>query len=342
MSTPEDDASDVHPQSGASNTFKARLAQFSYTPELKSKTVTMPPRTRKGTAAALQDEKLTGVEEKVADSTGGSETPVADDRNAAEPTSPTKTDTATTKRKRTTKSTPSSTPKKPRLSSSQTPSTQPATPENNLKDSLCPNLILVSIGLNPGIQTGRTGHAYSHPTNRYWPTLHASGITPVLHKPSETHDLMDMYGLGHTNIITSIASRDGSTLTTADYMSGAAALDAKIRRFRPEAVAIVGKGIWLEWIRYKKGRKFNVKRDGFEYGWQDPELWIGRKEGEWEGARTFVTTTTSGASTSHSKEERVAIWRPLGEWFEPRREEWMKRRREEKEEVVNKEEEQIV
>jgi len=174
------------------------------------------------------------------------------------------------------------------------------------------------------VLTSNTGHAYAHPSNRYWPTLHASGITPIQHKPSETHSLTEKYGLGHTNIIP-FATVGGNSLTPADYAAGAEALDLKIRRLRPQAVMIVGKGIWEEWFRYKKGRKMN-KKDNFQYGWQDPDLWIGREDGGWEGARSFVVTTTSGLSSSHTKEERVAIWKPMGDWFTPKREQWVKDR----------------
>lgn len=144
---------------------------------------------------------------------------------------------------------------------------------------------------------------------------------------------MDMYGIGHTNIIPNLATIGGNDLTKEDYMAGAKVLDEKIEQLRPQAVMIVGKGIWEEWFRYKKGRKM-TKKDGFEYGWQDPDLWIGKKEGEWEGARSFVVTTTSGLSSSHTKEERIAIWKPMGDWFTPKRDEWIKKREEQKEQAA--------
>lgn len=198
---------------------------------------------------------------------------------------------------------------------------QPAV--NNLQDSIREGLILISVGLNPGIMTGKTGHAYAHPTNRYWPTLHGAGITPVLHKPRETHDLMDLYGLGHTNIVAHIASKDGSSLTAKDYADGSKILEEKIRECTPQAVMLVGKGIFEEWFRYKKGRKFKPKTDKFEYGLQDASIWVGREPKGWEGARTYVVTTTSGLSTSHNQEQRVAIWKPVGDWFAPKREQWV-------------------
>lgn len=335
MPASEDPVWDPDSSLEASNKFKARISHFSYPSELPPKSVTMPPRTRKGVVvAAVQGEELTGIEEKISDSRSGSEALAAVASETIPPNSQAETSKLIKKRKQADQSNESSELKKPRIPT--TLSTKAVRAENNLKDSVREGLILISIGLNPGIMTGKLGHAYSHPTNRYWPTLYDSGITPVPHKPADTHGLMDLYGMGHTNIIPTIASVGASDLTTQDYLNGAAVLDAKIREFKPQAVAIVGKGIWEEWVRYKKGRKFNVKKDGFEYGWQDSSLWIGRKDDgddAWQGARTFVVTTTSGASTAHTKEQRIAIWKPLGEWFAPKRDEWMKSKQEQKDQL---------
>lgn len=46
------------------------------------------------------------------------------------------------------------------------PSTYAHLPE--LRDVLEPGLICVFIGLNPGIMTARSGHAYAHPSNLFW------------------------------------------------------------------------------------------------------------------------------------------------------------------------------
>ncbi|RMZ80217.1 hypothetical protein DV737_g3097, partial [Chaetothyriales sp. CBS 132003] len=187
--------------------------------------------------------------------------------------------------------------------------------ENNLVDSLRPGLTLVFVGLNPGLKTAQTGHAYAHPSNRFWPLLHESGVTPIRHKPSDTRRLMDLYSIGNTNIV-SRPSRDGSSITPAEMAEGAALLETKIRAFRPEAVAIVGKSIWEAIWLAKTGSK--IKRDHFTYGWQDEAMNIGRMvsergEVEWPGARTFVTTTTSGLaagmSSSSTSEIEGQNWR---------------------------------
>jgi TDG/mug DNA glycosylase family protein len=213
--------------------------------------------------------------------------------------------------------------KKRRSTTKERSARDPYSPANNLVDSLRPGLILVCIGLNPGLMTAATGHAYAHPSNRFWHLLHASGVTPKKHLPSETRDLMDLYEIGNTNICER-PTRSGDGLSTAELEQGAIILDKKIGRFRPEAVVIVGKGIWEAiWMAKKGQKRFNDP--DFHWGWQDEEMQLGRAEahGEviWAGAKTFVATSTSGLAATLSPAEKLAIWKPLGDWVTGRREE---------------------
>jgi len=168
------------------------------------------------------------------------------------------------------------------------------------------------------------GHAYAHRSNRFWPILHESGITPKRHQPSETWDLMDLYGIGNTNICAR-PTRSGDGLSKQELAEGAAILDVKIAEMKPEAVAIVGKGIWEAiWMAKRGQKRFNDP--DFHWGWQDEELWLGRTKDEagnilWKGARTFVATSTSGLAATLTPAEKLAIWKPLGEWVTSRREE---------------------
>lgn len=193
----------------------------------------------------------------------------------------------------------------------------PSTLVNNLVDSIEPNLILLFIGLNPGIMTATTGHAYAHPTNHFWPLLHKSGITPIRRQPSDTPRLPELYSLGNTNIV-SRPSKDGSSLSKQEMWDGVPVLEEKIKSFKPEAVCIVGKSIWQAIWRVKKGS--NLKEKDFHYGWQSKDLNMGRTKG-WEGAKVFVATTTSGLAATLRPAEKEAIWEPLGEWVKKRRQE---------------------
>lgn len=105
--------------------------------------------------------------------------------------------------------------------------------------------------------------------------------------------------------------------------SGVEVLEEKIRRFKPEAVCIVGKSIWESIWRVRHGRK--IKKEEFKYGWQDESEKMGGMEvdGEtvWRGARVFVATSTSGLAASLGPAEKERIWRELGVWVEQRRKE---------------------
>lgn len=230
---------------------------------------------------------------------------------------------------------PSPSPKKrARPSSSYAPpSTYAHLP--TLPDAVAPNLLILTIGLNPGLQTARTGHAYAHPSNLYWKLLYSSGITPVPCRPSEDRDMPARYAVGHTNIVAR-PTRNGAELRRAEMDEGVAALDAKCRRWRPEVACVVGKSIWESVFRVRHGRA--LAKGEFAYGWQEGErmgavVGGGKGEGEgeedgedgeeepWEGSRVFVATSTSGLAATVRPEEKERIWKILGDWCVKRRKE---------------------
>lgn len=216
-----------------------------------------------------------------------------------------------TKRKASSQSS-SSSPKK-RTTGYAPPSTYSHLPE--LRDIIVPNLICIFIGLNPGITTASSGHAYAHPSNHFWKLLHSSGCTPRRCSPTEDGNLPALFSLGNTNIV-SRPTRNGSELSKSEMDESVHVLEEKIGRFKPEAVCIVGKSIWESIWRVRKGRK--IKKEEFRYGWQE-ERWCAERNGGWEGARVFVATTTSALAATMSMSEKEGIWRQLGEWVEQRR-----------------------
>lgn len=186
-----------------------------------------------------------------------------------------------------------------------------------LQDVLAPNLICVFVGTNPGIRTATAGHAYAHPSNLFWKLLHASGCTPVRLRPEQDVDLPRLYAMGNTNIVAR-PSKDAAELSKAEMAAGTPVLEEKFRACRPEAVCIVGKGIWEAVWRWRYGRE--IRKDEFRYGWQDERERMGRCA-DWEGAWVFVASSTSGLSASLRPHEKEAIWKPFGEWVKKRREE---------------------
>ncbi|KAL0264513.1 uracil DNA N-glycosylase Thp1 [Diplodia seriata] len=197
-----------------------------------------------------------------------------------------------------------------------------------LTDILEPKLICVFVGFNPGVRTATAGHAYAHPSNLFWKLLHSSGLTDRLCRPEEDVDLPRLYSMGNTNLV-SRPSKNEAELSKQEQAAGTPILEAKIREYKPEAVCIVGKGIWESIWRWRYGR--NPSKAEFKYGWQDEKENIGKpesgsaaddkKDDVWQGARVYVATATSGLAASTTPAEKEAIWRPFGQWVKQRREE---------------------
>jgi TDG/mug DNA glycosylase family protein len=231
------------------------------------------------------------------------------------PTSP--SSIPTLKRKSSSHLTPSPSPRKKSRSPSgyAPPSTYAHLPE--LQDVLAPDLICVFIGLNPGITTATSGHAYAHPSNLFWKLLHSSGCTTRRLHPSEDGSLPELYQLGNTNIV-SRPTRNGSELSKSEMDESVEVLEKKIRKWKPEAVCVVGKSIWESIWRVKRGKR--IGKDEFRYGWQEERDNMGKSEG-WDGAKVFVACSTSGLAASLLPAEKERIWRELGVWVERRRDE---------------------
>ncbi|QPG96033.1 hypothetical protein C2857_002934 [Epichloe festucae Fl1] len=198
-----------------------------------------------------------------------------------------------------------------------------------LPDALAPDLLVLFIGLNPGISTARTGHAYAHPSNLFWKLLHSSGVTPRRCRAEEDRQMPGLYSLGLTNIV-SRPSRNGSELSRAEMDEGVAALEGKARRWRPESVCVVGKSIWESIWRVRHGQPVGKQ---FRYGWQDGRENMGAVEGEWAGASVFVAPSTSGLAATLLPADKERIWAELGSW--------VKMRRAERERVRVREEEEM-
>lgn len=190
-----------------------------------------------------------------------------------------------------------------------------------LTDSLGPSLLVLFVGLNPGIKTAQTGHAYAHPSNLFWKLMHSSGVTPRLVPYWEDKRMPEEYSLGLTNIVER-PSRNGGELSKAEMDEGVSALEEKTRSCRAEVVCFVGKSIWESVWRVRKGK--GITKAEFKYGWQDEsENFAPIDEGEggekWPGAKVFVSSSTSGLAATLSPAEKERIWRELGVYVERRR-----------------------
>ena len=109
-------------------------------------------------------------------------------------------------------------------------------------DVIAPGLRILFCGINPGLYTAAVGHHFARPGNRFWPALHAGGFTGRIVSPFDEKSLLES-GYGITNVVM-------RTTATADQLSpeeireGGKKLAAKVRRFRPQVLAILGLGAY--------------------------------------------------------------------------------------------------
>src|SRR4051812_12858421 len=105
-------------------------------------------------------------------------------------------------------------------------------------DLMARELRVLFCGINPSLYSAAVGHHFARPGNRFWPALHASGLTERLFKPEEEQLLLGQ-GLGITNIVARATAR-AEELTAEELAEGARRLAAKVRRQRPAVVALLG------------------------------------------------------------------------------------------------------
>ncbi|SEO55848.1 G/U mismatch-specific uracil-DNA glycosylase [Luteibacter sp. UNC138MFCol5.1] len=106
-----------------------------------------------------------------------------------------------------------------------------------LPDLLEPGLRLVFCGTAAGTRSAREGAYYAHPGNMFWRTLFATGLTPRLLDPAE-YPLLTSFGIGLTDLSKFHYGNDAELPVDAFDV---AALEARIRRVAPGAIAFTSK-----------------------------------------------------------------------------------------------------
>ena len=110
-------------------------------------------------------------------------------------------------------------------------------------DVSAPGLRVLFCGINPGLYTAAVGHHFARPGNRFWPALHAAGITPRLFAPHEERSLLAL-GYGITNVVPR-ATATADELLPEELVAGGRRLAARVRRLlKPRFVAVLGMGAY--------------------------------------------------------------------------------------------------
>lgn len=107
-----------------------------------------------------------------------------------------------------------------------------------IPDALGPEVRLLLCGINPGERSGALGQHFAGPSNRFWPALHAAGLTPERLSPSQQGQL-PAHGIGITNLVGRTTAR-ASEVSAEELREGAARLQRLVAEVRPEVVAVLG------------------------------------------------------------------------------------------------------
>ena len=114
--------------------------------------------------------------------------------------------------------------------------------DKTLPDVIAPGLRVLFCGINPGLYTAAIGHHFGRPGNRFWPTLFAAGFTPRLLSPYEERELLPL-GYGITNVVDR-ATAAAEELAPAEFVEGGRRLEAKVKRYAPRVLAVLGVGAY--------------------------------------------------------------------------------------------------
>jgi len=165
-------------------------------------------------------------------------------------------------------------------------------------DLVGPGVRLLFVGINPGLWTAATGAHFAHPGNRFYPAIHAAGLTGHRIKVSGGMAASDRrhfvgIGIGVTNLVQRATGR-ADELSKEELVAGARRLQVNLAAWEPRAVAILGIGAY---------------RTAFAI----PQASTGRQSGLLNGARLFVFGNPSGLNAHETAATLARSFREAAE-----------------------------
>jgi TDG/mug DNA glycosylase family protein len=157
-----------------------------------------------------------------------------------------------------------------------------AAKDKTVPDVIAPGLRVLFCGINPGLYTAAVGHHFARPGNRFWPALYAAGFTERLLSPFDERELLKN-GYGITNVVMR-ASAAADELSRDELREGGKRLAAKMRRYRPRALAILGLG-------------------AYRVAWERPKAVIGRQQETIGETIIWVLPNPSGLNAHYQAKE---------------------------------------
>ena len=159
-------------------------------------------------------------------------------------------------------------------------------------DLIGPGCKLLFVGINPGLWTAAVQTHFARPGNRFWPALHAAGVTE--HQidartgfTGEDKAYLVRRGIGITNLVARATAR-ADELTDDELREGGARLTRLVAEVRPKVVAVVGLTAYRVAFGVKKAE-------------------IGRQPEPLAGAEVWALPNPSGLN-AHFKPPELADW----------------------------------
>jgi len=162
-----------------------------------------------------------------------------------------------------------------------------------LRDRVEPGVRVLFVGINPGIRSAAIGHHFAGYSNRFWKLLHESRLVP---EPigSEDDGRLTEWGFGITNLVPR-PTPGIDTLRPQEFTDGLRGLRRKVRRWRPQVVALVG---------------VTLARTIFERRSSD-RIRLGLQPDTFEGAQVFVLPNPSGRNANFTYAQMRAAFAAL-------------------------------
>ncbi|HWH33023.1 MAG TPA: mismatch-specific DNA-glycosylase [Egibacteraceae bacterium] len=159
-------------------------------------------------------------------------------------------------------------------------------------DLIGPDCRLLFVGINPGLWTAAVQTHFARPGNRFWPALHAAGITERQIDArtgftSDDKDYLVRRGIGITNLVPRATAR-ADELTHAELVEGGDRLRRLVGVVKPKVVAVVG-------------------LTAYRVAFGIPKAEIGRQPESLEGAEVWAVPNPSGLN-AHYKPPELAEW----------------------------------
>jgi TDG/mug DNA glycosylase family protein len=167
-----------------------------------------------------------------------------------------------------------------------------AATEKTVRDVIAPDLRVLFCGINPGLYTAAVGHHFARPGNRFWPALQAAGFTERVLSPFDERELLKS-GYGITNVVQR-ATASADMLTKEEIVAGGERLRAKVLRYRPRILAVLGLG-------------------AYRTAFNQPKAVVGRQEERIGKTLLWVLPNPSGLNANYQAADLARLFRDLRE-----------------------------